>query len=60
LQAEAIERAEALREVFVQLAGLSQRGAAKALNERGIKNATGKSWTMVQVTRVRERLGLVA
>jgi hypothetical protein len=30
------------------------------LNERGIKTAAGKSWTPVQVTRVRERLGLTA
>jgi hypothetical protein len=27
---------------------------------RGIKTAAGKSWTPVQVTRVRERLGLAA
>ena len=57
LQAEARERAEALREVFAELAGLS---VAKALNERGIKTAAGKSWTPVQVTRVRGRLGLTA
>jgi hypothetical protein len=30
---------------------------AKTLNERGIKTAAGKSWSAVQVTRVRERLG---
>ena len=36
--------------------GLSHRAAAKALNERGIKTATGKAWTAVQVIRVRERL----
>src|SRR5215468_10236468 len=42
LQAEAVARAEALREVFVELAGLSHRGAAKALNARGLKTATGK------------------
>ena len=56
LQAEALERAEALRPVFAELAGLSHRAAAKALNERGIKTATGKAWTAVQVIRVRERL----
>jgi hypothetical protein len=50
LQAEARERAEALRGVFAELAGLSHRAAAKALNERGIKTAAGKSWTPVQVT----------
>jgi DNA invertase Pin-like site-specific DNA recombinase len=59
LQAEAIERAEALRAVFTEFVGLSHRAAAKALNERGIKTATGKAWTAVQVTRVRERLGLI-
>ena len=31
-------------------------GAAKALNERGIKTATGKAWTAVQIIPVRERL----
>ena len=41
--------------MFVELAGLSHRAAAKALNERGIKTATGKAWTAVQVIRVRER-----
>ena len=49
-------QAEALRPVFAELAGLSHRAAAKALNERGIKTATGKAWTAVQVIRVRERL----
>jgi hypothetical protein len=47
---------KALRPVFAELAGLSHRAAAKALNERGIKTATGKAWTAVQVIRVRERL----
>jgi DNA invertase Pin-like site-specific DNA recombinase len=55
-QREAAARAEALRPVFEGIAGLSHRAAAKVLNERGIKTATGKEWTAVQVTRVRERL----
>ena len=42
--------------MFAQLADLSHRAAAKALNERGIKTATGKAWTAIQVIRVRERL----
>jgi len=42
--------------VFAELAGLPHRAAARALNERGIKTATGKAWTAVQVIRVRERL----
>ena len=56
LQAEARERAEALRDVFAELAGLSHRAVAKTPNERGIKTAAGKAWTPVQVTRVRGRL----
>src|SRR5262245_28996511 len=54
----ALKHAESLRETFAELAGLSHRAAAKALNVRGIPTATGKNWTAVQVTRVRERLGL--
>jgi DNA invertase Pin-like site-specific DNA recombinase len=60
LQVEARERAEALREIFAELVGLSHRAVAKTLNERGIKTAAGKTWTAVQVTRVRGRLGLAA
>jgi hypothetical protein len=60
LQAEARERAEALRDVFAELVGLSHRAVAKTLNERGIRTAAGKAWTPVQVTRVRWRLGLAA
>ena len=56
LQAEALERAEALRPVFTELSGSSHRAVAKALNERGIQTMTGKAWTAVQVIRVRERL----
>jgi len=56
LQAEAQKRAEALRPVFADLAGLSHRAAARALNERGMKTMTGKAWSAVQVNRVRERL----
>jgi hypothetical protein len=42
--------------VFAELASLSHRAAANALNERGIKTATGKAWTAMQVIRVRDRL----
>ena len=59
LQAEAIERAEALREVFTGLVGLSHRAAAKTLNERGTPTANGRPWSAVTVTRARKRLGLV-
>ena len=54
-----LEQAEAPRGAFAELASLSlERAVAKELNERGIKTASGKTWTAVQVTRVRERLGL--
>jgi hypothetical protein len=58
LQAQARDQAEALREIFVELAGLSHRAAAKTLNERSITTASSKAWTAVQVRRVRGRLGL--
>jgi len=53
---QAIERAEQLRSFFDELAGLSARKVAEELNRRGIKTATGKAWTAMQVIRVRERL----
>jgi len=59
LQAEARERAEALREIFTELAGLSHRAVAKTLNEGGIKTAAGKSWTAMQVVRVHGRLAAI-
>jgi DNA invertase Pin-like site-specific DNA recombinase len=59
LQAEAEARAEELRSVFVELVRLSHRAAARTLNERGVKTATGKPWSPVTVTRVRQRLGLI-
>jgi recombinase len=59
LQAEAEARAEELRSVFVELVGLSHRAAARTLNERGVKTATGKPWSPVTVTRVRQRLDLI-
>ena len=57
LHAEALDRAKALRPVFAELAGVSHRALAKALNGRGIKTAQGGAWSAVQVTRVRKRLG---
>jgi DNA invertase Pin-like site-specific DNA recombinase len=59
LQAEAEARAEELRSIFVELVGLSHRAAARTLNERGVKTATGKPWSPVTVTRVRQRLDLI-
>src|SRR5262252_7899985 len=45
LQAEAEERAEALRPVFEELAKLGHRAAARALNERGIATPNGRPWS---------------
>jgi DNA invertase Pin-like site-specific DNA recombinase len=56
LQAEAEGRAEALRLVFKELADLGHRAAARALNERGVPTASGRPWSAVTVTRVRQRL----
>jgi DNA invertase Pin-like site-specific DNA recombinase len=56
-KAAAAERAEALRAVFVETAGMSMRAAADVLNSRGIATPTGKPWNPVGVLRVRSRLG---
>jgi DNA invertase Pin-like site-specific DNA recombinase len=56
LQAEAEERAEALRPVFEEMAKLGHRAAARALNERRIPTPNGRPWSAVTVTRVRQRL----
>ena len=55
-QREAAERAEVLRGVFEELAGLSARKAAEELNRRGITTANGSKWHAAQVIRVRGRL----
>jgi sirohydrochlorin ferrochelatase len=52
-KAAAAERADALRVVFVETAGLSLRAAADALNSRGIATPTGKPWSAMTVARVR-------
>jgi DNA invertase Pin-like site-specific DNA recombinase len=54
--AEAKERAEALRPVLAELAGLSARAVAAELNKRKIQTPAGGTWHAVQVIRVRERL----
>jgi DNA invertase Pin-like site-specific DNA recombinase len=51
-------RADKLRAVFEELAGLSTRKAADVLNARGVKTPSGKAWSGVLVLRVRRRLGL--
>jgi DNA invertase Pin-like site-specific DNA recombinase len=55
-QAAAAGRAEALREVFAELADLTLRDAADELNRRGITTPTGAAWSSVTVMRVRQRL----
>ena len=53
---EARERAEQLRPLFVELAGLSTRKAAEELNRRGIATPEGRKWYAATVLRVRDRL----
>jgi DNA invertase Pin-like site-specific DNA recombinase len=55
-KSEALERAEALRSTFDEMRSLSHRGAARALNDRGVKTAQGGHWSAMQVARVRRRL----
>jgi len=57
-QRATIARAERLRPVMTELANLSTRAAADALNRRGIKTASGGQWFPMQVYRARHRLGL--
>jgi DNA invertase Pin-like site-specific DNA recombinase len=56
---EARQRAEQLRPIFAELAGMSARGIAAALNERGVPTPAGGEWHSVPVIRVQKRLGLV-
>jgi DNA invertase Pin-like site-specific DNA recombinase len=55
---DANERAEKLRPVFVELAGMSARKIAAALNRRKIATPTGGDWHAATVIRVQKRLGL--
>jgi hypothetical protein len=52
-----LERAEQLRPVFDELAGLSARKIAAELNERKIVTPTGGVWHAATVIRVQKRLG---
>jgi DNA invertase Pin-like site-specific DNA recombinase len=52
----AAERAERLRSVFGELAGMSARKAAEELNRRGIEAPAGGKWFATQVIRIRARL----
>jgi DNA invertase Pin-like site-specific DNA recombinase len=50
------ERAEQLRPLFAELAGLSARKAAAELNRRSVATPAGGKWHAATVLRVRERL----
>ena len=50
------ERAERLRPLFAELAGLSARKAAEELNRRSVATPAGGKWHAATVLRVRERL----
>jgi DNA invertase Pin-like site-specific DNA recombinase len=54
---EALQRAEQLRPVFAELAGLSHRKVAVELNRRNIATPAGGRWHAVTVKRVLSRLG---
>jgi DNA invertase Pin-like site-specific DNA recombinase len=56
-QRKARERAEALRPLFTELAGLSANALSRELNRRGVPTVTGRPWSPVMVIRVRKRLG---
>src|SRR5262249_10253901 len=53
----ALDRAEALRPTFAELADLSRPGVAQVLNGRARKADVCGAWSAVQVMRVRKRLG---
>jgi Recombinase len=53
---EARERAEQLRSIFAELAGLSAHKMADELNRRGIETPKGGKWYPATVIRVRDRL----
>jgi DNA invertase Pin-like site-specific DNA recombinase len=52
----ALDRAEALRSTFTELAHLSANALSRELNSRGIPTVTGRPWSPVMVIRVRKRL----
>ena len=53
---EAKERAETLRPIFAELAGMSARKIAATLNERMVPTPNGGPWYAVTVIRVQRRL----
>jgi DNA invertase Pin-like site-specific DNA recombinase len=55
-QQAARERAEQLRPLFAELAGMSARKAAEELNRRSVATPARGKWHAATVLRVRERL----
>ncbi len=52
---EARQRAEKLRPIMAELAGLSANAAARELNRRGIATPKGGQWHALTVLRLRKR-----
>jgi DNA invertase Pin-like site-specific DNA recombinase len=57
---EAKARAEALRPIFVELAGKSASAIAKELNKQNVATPTGSPWSAKTVSRVQKRLESVS
>ena len=57
---EAKARAEALRPLLAELAGLSARAIAAELNARGMATPNGARWQAETVIRVQRRLGTIS
>ena len=53
---EARERAELLRPVLAELAGVTARAIARELNERKVPTPSGGPWHVTTVIRVQRRL----
>jgi hypothetical protein len=58
-QAEAAERAQALRSVMDELSSLSARAAADELNRRMVATSKGGKWHASSVLLVRDRLAAI-
>jgi DNA invertase Pin-like site-specific DNA recombinase len=53
---EARQRAQELRPILMELAGLSANKAAAELNKRGVATPKGAQWHALTVMRLRQRL----
>jgi hypothetical protein len=56
--AAAAERAETLRPILAELAGMSANAITAVLNERGVPTPRGGRWHAMSVIRVQRRLGI--